>query len=162
MLLVNESETFSVAKKISSVFSDQQKIVATPWIVFLMGDLGAGKTTFVRGLLGGFGYGGVVKSPTYTLIESYTIQEMSVLHLDLYRLNDPQELLSIGLNDYLKDPGIICIEWPEKGLGFLPPPDLQFELTPIPGVEEGRTLIFKCCSARSFIFQEVLLCLSNQ
>jgi tRNA threonylcarbamoyladenosine biosynthesis protein TsaE len=134
-------------------------MLTEPWIVFLEGDLGAGKTTFVRGLLGGLGYAGIVKSPTYTLIESYMIQEIFVLHLDLYRLNDPQELLSIGLNDYLKEPGIICIEWPKKGVGFLPPPDLEFELTPITpihGALEGRELTFNFCSARACIFKEVL------
>jgi len=159
MFLADESETLSFAQKLSPLFASNGATPLEPWILFLSGDLGAGKTTFVRGLLRGFGYTGIVKSPTYTLIESYAIQEISFLHLDLYRLNDPRELLPIGLNDYLKDPGVICIEWPEKGIGFLPHPDLQFALattTVNHEMDTTRELKMTVCSERALIFKEVL------
>lgn len=94
-------------------------------IVYLRGDLGAGKTTLVRGLLRGLGYQGAVRSPTYTLIEPYDDVEPPVVHLDLYRLADPEELDYLGLRDLLERPGLILIEWPERGAGALPPADLE-------------------------------------
>ncbi len=94
-------------------------------IVYLRGDLGAGKTTLVRGLLRGLGYQGAVRSPTYTLIEPYDAIEPAVVHLDLYRLADPEELDYLGLRDLLERPGLILIEWPERGTGALPPADLE-------------------------------------
>ncbi|MBK1617870.1 tRNA (adenosine(37)-N6)-threonylcarbamoyltransferase complex ATPase subunit type 1 TsaE [Lamprobacter modestohalophilus] len=94
-------------------------------IVYLRGDLGAGKTTLVRGLLRGLGYQGAVRSPTYTLIEPYDAVDPPVVHLDLYRLADPEELDYLGLRDLLERPGLILIEWPERGAGALPPADLE-------------------------------------
>jgi tRNA threonylcarbamoyladenosine biosynthesis protein TsaE len=100
-----------------------------PGVIYLQGELGTGKTTLVRGLLRGFGYHGKVRSPTYTLIEPYALDGLSVYHLDLYRLGSPEELEWIGIRDLLTDAALLLVEWPEQGKGMLPPADLVLSLT---------------------------------
>lgn len=94
----------------------------------LRGELGAGKTTFARALLQALGVGERVKSPTYSLIESYRVGELDVHHLDLYRLADPSELEWLGLGDLWGRDALVLIEWPERGAGVLPQPDLVLRL----------------------------------
>lgn len=122
----------------------------TGTLIFLQGDLGAGKTTLVRGFLKGRGYTGRVKSPTYTLLEPYPTQRSSVFHLDLYRIKAPEELEGIGFRDYLDNEGICLIEWPEKAATLLPVPDLYIRidftdpgriLNLVPYTESGRVLV---------------------
>lgn len=109
-------------------------------IVFLLGNLGAGKTTLVRGFIRAAGHQGTVKSPTYNIVEEYKLNDRCFFHFDLYRLVDPEELEWIGISDYLQEKSICFIEWPDKGEGYLEAPDVILSLTV---TETARKLVIE-------------------
>lgn len=108
-----------------------------PAIIYLHGDLGTGKTTLVRGALRGLGHKGLVKSPTFALVEAYSLDSIEVYHLDLYRVSDPEELDYIGIREFCHGPNICFIEWPNLGKPFVPKATMEISIEYAP---EGRQI----------------------
>jgi tRNA threonylcarbamoyladenosine biosynthesis protein TsaE len=109
-------------------------------VLTLAGDLGTGKTTLVRGLLRALGVTGSVKSPTYTLVESYNVSSLDLYHFDFYRFSDPEEWESTGFADYFRPDSVCLVEWPERVAGFLPVPDVALTLSHAIPPQSGRAL----------------------
>ncbi|MEO1899291.1 MAG: tRNA (adenosine(37)-N6)-threonylcarbamoyltransferase complex ATPase subunit type 1 TsaE [Methylococcales bacterium] len=120
--LLNEQETELLGAEL-------WRILPKKCLIFLRGDLGTGKTTLTRGVLRAAGHNTAVKSPTYTLVEEYQLSTGMFYHFDLYRVKDPEELEWMGMQDYLAEPCLCFIEWPDQGHGFLPSADLEISLS---------------------------------
>ena len=127
-------------------------------LIFLEGNLGMGKTTLSRGIIRGLGHVGAVKSPTFTLVEPYEIGDIRAFHFDLYRLVDPEELEFLGIRDYFEDDALCLIEWPDKGAGFLPKPDLTITIGP---QDSGRSLKILAQGSRGEVWCAALALESN-
>ncbi|AWB68501.1 tRNA (adenosine(37)-N6)-threonylcarbamoyltransferase complex ATPase subunit type 1 TsaE [Saccharobesus litoralis] len=136
--LIDADATVAFGKKLAASLE-------MPCIIYLEGDLGAGKTTFSRGLIQSFNYQGNVKSPTYTLVEPYELESVNIYHFDLYRLADPEELEFMGIRDYFSGNNLCLIEWPEKGVGWLEPADI---LVNMQYVDDHRAIRLNANSAR--------------
>lgn len=134
LFLKNEAETGDLGRELAQSVSASGRGL----IIFLEGNLGMGKTTLSRGVIRGLGHSGAVKSPTYTLVEPYEELQPPAYHFDLYRLADPEELEYMGIRDYLNGQSLCLIEWPERGAGVLPEPDLEIRLE---AKEGGRSVL---------------------
>ena len=119
--LPDEDATLALGAAIS-------RAIAPGLVFFLRGELGAGKTTLVRGVLRGLGFEGRVKSPTYTLVELYTVSRLDLHHFDFYRFQDPREWIDAGFRETFNGLNVSLIEWPEKAAGLLPPADVEIAL----------------------------------
>ena len=137
---MNEPIVTSSEPELEAVGSALAKSLSFGDIIFLEGELGAGKTTVSRGILRGFGYRGTVASPTYTLLELYDLTVHRVAHFDLYRITAAKDLEGIGFRDYLDGQTICLIEWPENGAAVLPAPNLRIILE---YAGAGRTVRFE-------------------
>jgi tRNA threonylcarbamoyladenosine biosynthesis protein TsaE len=132
-LLTDETALAAAASALASVIKPGA-------IVFLEGQLGAGKTTFVRHFLRALGFTGSVKSPTYTIVETYTVHNQSIHHFDWYRLSDPSALEDLGVRDYVDGKAICFIEWPSQVPGLITKPDWILSLTLVPDKPQARLL----------------------
>ncbi|MDR3214153.1 MAG: tRNA (adenosine(37)-N6)-threonylcarbamoyltransferase complex ATPase subunit type 1 TsaE [Azoarcus sp.] len=141
--LVDEAATLALGARLAAALAPGLKI-------WLEGDLGSGKTTLVRGILRALGFAGTVKSPTYTLIEPYTVSKITLYHFDFYRLTSPDEFLDAGLDEYFSGAGICLVEWPQQAAPYLASPDIVIALAARNGgraatvqasTEAGRTCV---------------------
>jgi tRNA threonylcarbamoyladenosine biosynthesis protein TsaE len=134
--LADEAATLAFGAQLAQVLGAGQKI-------YLRGELGAGKTTLVRGLLRGLGYEGKVKSPTFTLLELYEVSSLYLYHFDFYRFVDPHEWDDAGFREFFSTDALCIVEWPEKAGRFLPRPDLEITLQ-VEG--NGRRIELAACT----------------
>ena len=121
LFLPDEAATLALGNRLA-------RVIEPGLYVALSGNLGAGKTTLTRGILRGLGYQGKVKSPTYPLVERYSLSKLDLYHFDFYRFNDPQEWLDAGFRDSFEPRNICLVEWPERAGDLLPAPDLKISL----------------------------------
>ena len=143
-------ENEAVTESFGATLAD---IVENARLITLSGSLGAGKTTLVRGFMHALGYQGAVKSPTYTLVEPYEIKGRSIMHFDLYRLTDPEEMEYLGFRDYQDGATLCLIEWPENAKDYLPEPDLAITLKV---VKDGRQISWQSFSDEGALMNQQL------
>lgn len=127
--LADEDATVAFGERLGTALNQSIDQARQAVVIFLEGDLGAGKTTSTRGVLRAFGHSGPVKSPTYTLVEPYEFEAAQIYHFDLYRLGDPEELEYMGIRDYFTAGSVCLVEWPSRGEGVLPARDIRLTVT---------------------------------
>ena len=141
LTIPDESAMLSLGARIA------QALISTPdagCIIYLHGELGAGKTTLARAILQGLGVTGRIKSPTYTLVEPYALSgDRMAYHFDLYRLADPEELEFLGVRDYFSPEAVVLVEWPERGEGVLPAADVHIEIAYLDAGADGRAVALR-------------------
>ncbi|CAM5192843.1 bifunctional alanine racemase/tRNA (adenosine(37)-N6)-threonylcarbamoyltransferase complex ATPase subunit type 1 TsaE [Oligella ureolytica] len=145
LFLADEEATESLAKRLAKAIFPDLSSGYEPNLsnfsgarIYLQGDLGAGKTTFVRAFLRALGVTGRIKSPTYTLLESYNVSRLYLYHFDFYRFSDSDEWQEAGFEEQLLDQAVVLVEWSEKANEQLPPADLKVNLI---YQEEGREVV---------------------
>jgi tRNA threonylcarbamoyladenosine biosynthesis protein TsaE len=131
--VANEQAVGNLAQKFA-------KALQPPTVIYLQGDLGAGKTTFARAYIHALGFRGYVKSPSYGLLETYIAGGQNVLHLDLYRIEDPEELEYLAIRDLYDEKAVLLVEWPDRGEHYLPAPDLVLKFG-----EKDEVRFVECC-----------------
>ena len=124
LVVKNLNETITLSRKLANCCA----LLGSSFVIYLIGELGVGKTALAQGFIQYFGFERV-KSPTYSLIESYQNEVINIHHMDCYRLNDPEELEYIGIRDYLLSGHLQLIEWPELGKGAIAKADISITLT---------------------------------
>lgn len=147
--LANEAETEQLAANLASVLS-------SPLILTFSGEIGAGKTSFIRAMLRALGVSSAIKSPTFSLVESYQTSTLQIHHFDLYRIHDETELEYIGFRDYFLENSVCCIEWPERAGHSLEQIDLNFRFA----IKGGGRLV--TLQAASLAGESLLSCLAGK
>jgi len=153
--------TLDLPGEVSTVALGQKMapLLAPGMVIWLDGDLGAGKTTLVRALLRGLGYEGPVKSPTYTLVEVYVVSSIYWYHFDFYRFSDPEEFADAGLGEYFRSDSVCLVEWPGNAVGYVPPADLVLRFQFVDAApDSGRRLTM---AADSDVGRQCLINLQN-
>ncbi len=145
--LADEAATLDLGARLAHALQKND----TGALIYLSGDLGAGKTTLSRGLLRGMGYSGRVKSPTYTLVELYVVSKLNLYHFDFYRFGEPEEWQEAGFRDLFHETNICLVEWPEKAGELLPPPDLTVTLKPTLSFSREAQITAKSARGRQML-----------
>ena len=149
--LLTEADTQTMAQRLAHC-------LVPPAVITFQGEIGAGKTSFIRAMLRGLGEQSAIKSPTFSLVESYTLQGMAVHHFDLYRIEDEAELAWLGIRDFFTEQAVCCIEWPERAGGALPSSDLHVQLNLIDGKPLSRRIAIAAVTAHG---DTILVCMEK-
>ena len=149
--LPDEDATLALGAALAKGIENRLENAQRGALIYLSGDLGAGKTTLSRGLLRGLGFSGRVKSPTYTLVELYVVSKLNLYHFDFYRFGEPEEWQEAGFRDLFNETNICLVEWPEKAGELLPLPDLRIALKSTPSLAREANLVAMSSRGRQML-----------